>query len=71
MRRIKPGVVYDLWFRCTTPGPDVEEGELRAYWTGEIDTWGKYTFMGVDGAPTHYLFPREIVDIQVAFEVQP
>lgn len=59
--RIAVGRVYDLTYYCTTPGPEPEEGTIRAYWTGEIDTWGKYTFRPVDGSPTLYLFLEEIV----------
>lgn len=35
-----------------------------AYWTGEIDTWGKLTIKPVDGTAPHYLFPDEIVDVE-------
>ncbi len=58
------GVVYDIDFRCTTPGPDVEEGTIRAYWTGEIDTWGKHTFVPIGNRPEHYLFRHEIVNVE-------
>lgn len=58
------GVVYDIAYRCTTPGPDIEEGTVRGYWTGEIDTWGKHTVIPVDGSAPRYLFRREFVDVR-------
>lgn len=61
---ITPNTVYDITYRCTTPGPDVEEGEIRAYWTGEIDTWGKYTIQPIDGSAPLYLFAREIIEAE-------
>lgn len=53
--------LVDISFRCTTPGPDVETGTIRGFWTGEIDAWGKYTIQSVSSEqPTVYLFPLEI-----------
>jgi len=62
--KIKPNTIYDIEFRCTTPGPDVEEGSFRGYWTGEIDTWGKKIFRPIDGRGPFYLFDKEIVYVE-------
>ena len=61
---IKPNMVYDIKFLCTTPGPDVEEVAFTGYWTGETDTWGKRTFQPINGK-TLYLFDRELVYVEV------
>lgn len=58
------GRVCLIDFECTTPGPEVETGNLEGYWTGEVDTWGKFTIKDVNGGPTLYLFPREIVGVE-------
>jgi hypothetical protein len=62
-KRLKAGVVYEIEFRCTTPGPEVEEGGFTGYWTGETDTWGKRTFQPINGQP-YYLFDRELVSVE-------
>lgn len=62
--RIEAGRVYDIWYRCTTPGPDVEEGDMRAYWTGERDAYGKLTFVDVNGGPARYLFAYELTNAE-------
>lgn len=65
-KRLRAWQVCDITFRCTTPGPDVEEGEIRGYWTGEVDCWGKRTIERVDGEPPVYLFPHEIEEVRGA-----
>jgi hypothetical protein len=62
--QLDTGKVYDITYRCTTPGPEVEEGEIRAFWTGEIDTWGKYTLQPIDGDAPRYLFAHEISEAE-------
>lgn len=42
-----------------------DHGELEGFWTGEIDTWGKYTIRPCDGGPAHYLFFDEIVHVEL------
>lgn len=36
-------------------------GTVEGYWTGDIDTWGKYTIQPFDGGPCLYLFSNEFV----------
>lgn len=69
MAKLTAGVVYDIDYRCTTPGPDVEEGSFRGYWTGEIDTWGKYTINAIKGAP-YYLFANELVSVSRVYSAR-
>lgn len=52
--------VYQLSYATRDLGYGTEENTIDAYWTGEIDTWGKMTIKPVDGSPTLYLFPDEI-----------
>ena len=54
-------VVFVHDFACSTPGPEVEEGALVGYWTGETDTWGKLTIMQLKSERPVYLFPGEFV----------
>ena len=63
-RRLRRGQVAVITFRCTTPGPEPEEGVIEGYWTGEIDAWGKRTIAPTigGGAPV-YLFDHEIVTV--------
>jgi len=68
---IEQGRVYDIQAECDTSGPEVEHVEIRAYWTGEVDTWGKATFQPVDGRPAYYLFPREITSVEPVSECSP
>lgn len=63
-RLLEAGRVYTVAYRCDTPGPDVEEGAIEAFWTGDVDAWGKLTFRPVDGRPPYYLFPREFVSVE-------
>lgn len=60
---IEPNKVYDLRYRCEVY-KDVDEGEVRAFWNGETDTWGKLTILPIDGDAPRYLFEREIVDAE-------
>ena len=65
--RLKRGQVYDIPYSCRPYGSDPEdreEGIVRAYWTGEVDTWGKYTLIPTDGSPTLYLFADEIIELE-------
>jgi hypothetical protein len=61
---MESGVVYEIEFACSTPGPEVEEGGLMGYWTGEIDGWGKLTVKPINHGRPVYLFPGEIVAMQ-------
>lgn len=70
--------VSNITYRCQDIGYGIEEGTVLGYWTGEIDTWGKYTIrvivdpivaseFGLEEASTSpflYLFADEIVDVQ-------
>lgn len=65
-KRLERNKVYTISYRCEIGGPGepyTEKGVIDAFWTGEIDTWGKRTFQRVDGGPTLYLFPRELVSV--------
>lgn len=65
---ITAGVVYDVDYLCrpmtTDPDDEREQGSIRAYWTGEIDTWGKHTFVPIGGGDTLYLFRDEITNVE-------
>ena len=61
---METGVVYEIDFACSTPGPEVEEGATTGYWTGEIDTWGKLTIIQIANEQPVYLFPREFVSME-------
>jgi hypothetical protein len=61
---IECGVVYEIEFSCSTPGPEVEEGVFRGFWTGEIDTWGKLTVNPINQERPVYLFPGEFVSMR-------
>jgi hypothetical protein len=57
--------VCDITYACRDIGYGVEGDTVRAYWTGEVDTWGKYTIVPVehrDGMPL-YLFLDEIKEV--------
>lgn len=41
-----------------------EQDTVRGYWTGEIDTWGKFTIMPLCAHRPLYLFPDEIVEVE-------
>jgi len=58
----KKRVTIDYCCRASGYGEDAvaEEGSCTGEWTGEVDTWGKYTFQPDWGAPL-YLFADEVV----------
>ncbi len=58
---MKRNVVCIVNYQCRDIGYGVEQGTDRAFWTGEVDTWGKLTIKVVSGRRrTIYLFPDEI-----------
>ena len=58
---IEAGVVYEIDFACSTPGPEVETGTVTGFWNGDIDPWGKLTIIPIKNEKPVYLFPREVV----------
>ena len=60
---MESGVVYEIVFACSTPGPEVEEGAFTGFWNGEIDPWGKLTIIPIKNGKPIYLFPHEVVSI--------
>jgi len=54
--------VYSITFVCR-PFDALEAITIDAYWTGEIDTWGKLTFVPIGGADRLYLFKDEIIEV--------
>ena len=48
-----------LYFKCRDIGYGIETGRLDGCFTGEIDTWGKHTFLGIDGQ-LYFFFRDEI-----------
>jgi hypothetical protein len=59
--------VYTITFVCRPIRFDDDEPEsdtIDAYWTGEIDTWGKLTFIPIGGADPLYLFKDELVEVR-------
>ena len=48
-------------YQCRDIGYGVESGEVAGRFTGEIDTWGKYTFQPDGGKAPLYLFADEIL----------
>lgn len=58
-RKLIPGQVYEFSYDCTVRGCD-DQGVIEGYWTGEVDTWGKFTIMPTDGGDPFYLFADEI-----------
>jgi hypothetical protein len=63
LRQIEPRKVYTVSYRCRDIGYGIEDGVIEAFWTGEIDTWGKRTWRQVNGEPPLYLFDDELVDV--------
>ena len=61
---MESGVVYEIEFTCSTPGPEVEEGVFRGFWTGEIDGWGKLTLHSINQERPVYLFPGELISMR-------
>lgn len=61
MNKLKPNMVCIMTYRCRDLGYGLESGIVRAYWTGEVDSWGKHTIKIVGGRRrTIYLFSDEI-----------
>lgn len=60
---IEPRRVYEISYACRDIGYGVESGILDAFWSGEIDYWGKYTIVPIDGSDPLYLFADEITSI--------
>jgi hypothetical protein len=48
-------------YQCRDIGYGVESGQLAGRFTGEIDTWEKYTFQPEGGKTPLYLFADEIL----------
>jgi hypothetical protein len=48
-------------YECRDIGYGIESGEVTGRFTGEIDTWGKYTFQPEGGKAPLYLFADEIL----------
>jgi hypothetical protein len=67
----EPGVVVYLHAECRDIGYGVETiiGEHYIY-TGEIDTWGKHTFVSAHGEDTVYLFADEILETIPVYPVR-
>lgn len=56
---LTPRLVVTLAYQSWTDPDDA--GVVDAYWTGELDAWGKYTWQPVDGSPGPlYLFADEL-----------
>src|SRR4051794_1523627 len=61
LNKLKRNTVCVVTYRCRDIGYGVERGSVRAYWTGEVDVWGKLTVRVVSGRRRMlYLFPDEI-----------
>lgn len=64
---MKPNTVYTISYQCRPigrPGDSIEEGIIDAFWTGEIDAWGKYTIVPINGQRPLYFFPDEIANVE-------
>ena len=61
---LERNVVSEIAYECRDIGYGVESGVIPAFWTGEIDTWGKHTIRPIDGSPTLYLFRDEIIAVE-------
>lgn len=64
---------YEVWFECRTPGPEIERGSFTGFWNGDVDVWGKHTwiagfardgFSWVADERAFYLFPHEIIRLK-------
>ena len=53
--------VVAIEYECRDIGYGIESGEVTGRFTGEIDTWGKYTFQPDGGKAPLYLFADEIL----------
>ena len=62
--QLQPHLVCTITYRCRDIGYGVEEGIIEAFWTGEVDCWGKRTIRPVDGGPALYLFEDEVVEVE-------
>ena len=62
-RKPQSNTVSFITYKCRDIGYGVEEDTIEAFWTGEIDTWGKLTIRPVDGGSPLYLFPDEIMGV--------
>jgi hypothetical protein len=61
---------YEISYRCTTPGPGVEQGTVIGQWNGDIDTWGKFTIIPLDGSTPLYLFAKEFTGLEPLDDAQ-
>lgn len=62
-------VLLEIHYTCHHNHPldevdDFDQGTVIGKWTGEIDTWGKYTILPDDGRPPYYLFREEMTVVQ-------
>ena len=66
MMDLERNVVCRITYRCRPLrlGEAPEEDTIEGFWTGEVDTWGKYTIRSIHGRPGIYLFRDEIVDVE-------
>lgn len=55
--------VYTITYRSRDIGYGVEEGYGEYIYRGLFDTWGKYEWQPIDGSPSVYLFPDELVAV--------
>ena len=63
--RFMIGLPLTIAFQCRDIGYGVESGVREGVFTGECDTWGKWTFQPASRAPL-YLFSDEVTDAEVA-----
>jgi hypothetical protein len=56
----------EISYSCRTVGAaeDAETGIIVGRWTGEVDTWGKFTIKVEDRDEHLYLFDDELVDVE-------
>jgi hypothetical protein len=64
--QIEAGLLYDIAYRCTTPGPEVQDGTVRGRWDGGIEV-GKLTIWEEDAETVHYLFTHEFVSLKLVW----
>lgn len=62
MYQLDPFRVGNLRYRCRDTGYGVEEGQSEGCFTGEVDSWGKWTFVPWWSLPESqlYLFADEV-----------
>ena len=63
---LQKNVVCRIAFQCRDIGYGVERGGILGYWTGDVDTWGKFTIQSVESRKAVYLFKDEITDVSEA-----